>query len=211
MPTSRSVRAWTIYAVVWGLMALPLLFDLWRMSSMGPGHEAANLDTGRWAWRFLLLSLAIRPAAQMLRLPMLLRYRRMVGLFGFAYAMIHSLDYVIYAQAWNIPFRVWVRRLYLWVGIAATLALIPLAVTSFDGLRRGMGPVAWRWLHRSLYAVGLMVAVHALWEDLTDYTQSIVCTALLMLLLVLRLPAGQQLILKLQGPRRAPAPAPVGG
>jgi len=180
---------WTGYGCAWTLMALPLLWDLWR-GSHGAFflRETANVDMGRWAWRFLLLALAIRPAAQLLRRPLLLRYRRMVGLFAFAYAVAHSLDYLIYARAWAIPFFIWIHRLYLWVGIAATLMLIPLAVTSLDAVRRRMGPVAWRWLHRSLYAVGLLVMVHALWEDLSDYTQSIVCSVALVLLLAVRLP-----------------------
>lgn len=180
-------------------MALPLVLDLWRgRGGMFFAREAANVDMGRWAWRFLLLALATRPAAQLLRRPLLLRHRRMVGLFAFAYALAHSLDYIDYARAWTIPFDVWLQRLYLWVGIAATLMLIPLAATSLDRIRRRLGPTAWRRLHRSLYVVGLLVMVHALWEETSDYTQSIVCSVILAVLLAVRLPLGQRMIARLR-------------
>jgi sulfoxide reductase heme-binding subunit YedZ len=202
----RTITPGGAYWSVWALFAAPLIFDLWAGRAGGfSAREAANIDMGRWAWRFLLLGLAIRPAVQWLRRPNLLRYRRMVGLFTFAYAFAHSLDYLLYARAWNIPFGVWAQRLYLAFGIVATLTLVPLAVTSFEGLRRRMGAAAWRRLHKSLYAVGLMVMIHALWEDLIDYTQSLICSVLLVLLLLLRLPAGQRLIVRFQPRSRTPS------
>ena len=200
--TGNRALYWTLYGLAWCLMAAPLAHDLWAGQGGGDFlRETANVDMGRWATRFLILALAIRPVAQLLRAPVLLRYRRMVGLFAFAYTLAHSIDYLLYAQFWAVPFRVWQRRPYLWVGIAATLSTIPLAVSSLDAVRRRMGPAEWRGLHRGLYAIMLLVMIHALWEGAIDYTQTYVCAALLFVLLIARLPSGQRFILKLQPPR----------
>ena len=210
--TGNRALYWTLYSLAWAAMAAPLAYDLWS-GQRGSDHlrEQANVDMGRWATRFLIAALAIRPLAQALRMPVLLRYRRMVGLFAFAYTLAHSLDYLLYAQFWDIPWRVWLRRPYLWVGIAATLLTFPLAASSLDAVRRRMGPAEWRGLHRSLYAIMVLVVLHALWEGgAVDYTQSYICAGLLLLLLIARLPTGQRLILKLQPPRGGVAAAAKG-
>lgn len=202
--TQNPALYWTLYALAWVAMALPLAWDVWAGQTGGDyARQQANVDMGRWAWRFLLLALAIRPAAQLLGRPALFRYRRLLGLFAFAYAFIHSLDYLLYAHAWSFPLRVWERRVYLPVGIAATLLMTPLAATSLDGVRRRMGPTAWRRLHQAIYALGVLVAVHALWEEGVELSQSIVCTVLLALLLALRLPWGQRLLARVHSPRSA--------
>ena len=203
-PRKNPKLYWMLYALAWLAMAAPLFWDLWHgQTGDSFAREQANVDMGRWGWRFLLLALAIRPTAQVMGRPQLLRYRRLVALFAFAYTLAHSLDYLIYAHFWQIPFRVWQRRLYLWVGIAGTLMTLPLAVTSLDGVRHRMGPIAWRRLHVSVYAVGLLTMWHALWEQAQDYSQSIVCSVLLLLLLAVRLPWGQRLLAKVQLPRSA--------
>ena len=203
-PRKNPKRYWTLYALAWLLMAAPLIWDLWSGQTGGDSaREQANVDMGRWGVRFLVLALSLRPLAQALRWPIVLRYRRMVGLFAFAYTFAHSVDYFVYAHGWAIPYRVWQRRLYLWVGIAAFSMFIPLAVTSADGVRRAMGPAAWRGLHRMIYTVAFLTILHAGMELTNDYTQTILCGLLLFMLLILRLPSGQHWLEKVQLPRSA--------
>ena len=207
-PTPASPRrARTIYLMIWAAMALPLPIDLWRGYLLRPGddglRQSMNVDLGLWAIRLFLLSLAITPAAKLLRAPIIARYRRLVGLFAFTYAMIHSVDYIVYAHAWAFPLRAWERRGYIVIGIAASLAMIPLAITSFDGLRRAMGPKAWSGLHALVYAIALLVIVHTLWEFLSNWIEPALYCAVLVVLLLIRLPPVMAALMRLQLPRAA--------
>ncbi len=203
-------RARIIYLVIWTAMALPLPIDLW----IGYGHlgndgarQFMNVDLGVWALRLFLLSLVITPAARLLRQPGIARYRRLVSLFAFTYAMIHSLDYIVYAHAWAFPLRAWQRRLYIVIGIVATVMMIPLAVTSFDKLRFKMGPRAWKALHASVYFITVLVVVHTLWEYLANWIEPAIYCAVMGVLLFIRLPP---VMAALQG-RQLPREAKVSG
>src|SRR5438132_13486573 len=51
--------------------------------------EFITHNTGDWILRFLLLTLCITPLRVTLKQPLLARYRRMLGLFAFFYAVLH--------------------------------------------------------------------------------------------------------------------------
>jgi sulfoxide reductase heme-binding subunit YedZ len=177
------------YWTAWWLMAAPLVIMPWlAWTRPGAWHETMNIDLGLWGTWILAFSLAISPAAELLHRPGLIRYRRTLGLFAFAYSMVHALDYALYAHIWQGNMRFWSRRLYIVVGIAAGLAMIPLAISSADALRRRMGPRAWRALHSWVYAIAGLVVLHSLWEGPIDYTQQWMVSIVIGLLLALRLP-----------------------
>lgn len=200
-------RARLIYWTVWLALALPLPFLLWT-GLHGGMRQRDHLvrDEGLWAVRILIAGFALSPLARLLRLPVLARYKRTVGLFGFTYAACHGVYYFLYGRVWQLPLRVWERRLYIPLGILCLILLIPLAVTSADGLRRRMGPRAWRRLHAVLYPVMPMIAVHALWQSNIDYAQPRIYLATVVLLLVVRLPPVMNGLVKRTARRRlAPA------
>jgi sulfoxide reductase heme-binding subunit YedZ len=178
-----------VYWTIWWLLALVMAAMTWVAETGGDlQHQQMNVDLGLWATWLLVASLAISPAATLLRRTELLRYRRAVALFAFAYTLVHGLDYMFYAHAWQGNLRFWQRRLYIAIGIAALLVMLPLVATSADALRRKMGPLAWRGLHRWVYVVAVLVVVHLLWEGPIDYTQQWLCSAALGVLLIARLP-----------------------
>jgi sulfoxide reductase heme-binding subunit YedZ len=163
-------------------------------------------DEGLWAIRILIAGFALSPLARLLRAPVLRRYKRTVGLFGFTYAACHGVYYFLYGRVWQFPLRIWERRLYIPLGILCLLLLVPLAFTSTDRLMRQMGPRAWRRLHAVVYPVMLMIAVHGLWQTNIDYTQPQIYLGVITLLLIVRLPPVMNGMLKVTAkrhPRRA--------
>ena len=197
-----------VYGAVWLALAAPLPFFLWRglYGSMRV-RDALVRDEGLWAIRILIAGFALSPLARILRLPVLHRYKRTVGLFGFTYAAVHGIFYLLYGRVWQFPLRIWQTRLYIPLGIAALALLLPLAVTSTDGMMRKMGARSWRSLHRTVYPVMLMIGVHALWQNNIDYTQPRIYLGIIGLLLAVRLPPVMNLLLKLGRERRARRPA----
>jgi sulfoxide reductase heme-binding subunit YedZ len=160
---------------------------------------------GLWAIRILIAGFALSPLARLLRRPALRRYMRTVGLFGFTYAAAHGVYYFLYGRVWEFPMRIWQRRLYIPLGILCLLLLIPLAVTSADGLRRRMGPRAWRGLHATLYPLMLMIGVHAIWQSNIDYAQPGIYLGIIALLLIVRLPPVMVALMRLTAAHRSPA------
>ena len=196
---------------MWLGLALPLPFLLWTgvHGGMRQRDELVRIE-GLWAIRILIAGFALSPLARLLRAPVLHRYKRTVGLFGFTYAAAHGVYYLLYGRVWEFPARIWQRRLYIPLGILCLLLLIPLAVTSADGLMRAMGPGAWRRLHAVLYPLMLMIAVHALWQTNIDYAQPSIYLGVIAALLIVRLPPVMGALLRLTAPRRpsaATAPA----
>jgi sulfoxide reductase heme-binding subunit YedZ len=178
-----------VYWTVWVLLALPLPITLiWGFTGPVARREDMIRDLGLWGIRILILSFAITPAARILRRPGLMMYRRTVGLFGFVYAAIHGPYYAYYGRLWELPLRIWERRLYFVLGIAALILLIPLAVTSTNGMIRRLGPVGWRRLHQSVYVAMVLVSIHAIWQSSIDHTQPAIYMALIVGLLIVRIP-----------------------
>ena len=196
-----------VYWAVWLALAAPLPFLLWTGVHGGMRQRDELVRTeGLWAIRILIAGFALSPLARLLRRPALRCYMRTVGLFGFTYAAAHGVYYFLYGRVWEFPARIWQRRLYIPLGILCLLLLIPLAVTSADGLRRWMGPGAWRRLHAMLYPLMLMIAVHAIWQSNIDYAQPSIYLGIIALLLIVRLPPVMGALMRLTARRRASAP-----
>jgi len=117
---------------------------------------------GVWALRFLCLTLAITPLAKLLKLPVLIRYRRAVGLWAFTYVCLHLSTYLGIDKVFDWPTigKDILKRPYITIGMAAFTLLIPLAVTSLDRLRMRLGPRRWKRLHQLIYLIAPMGVIH---------------------------------------------------
>src|SRR5574337_1366395 len=56
--------------------------------------EAITHATGDWTLRFLLITLAVTPLRRLTGWNVLLRFRRMLGLFAFFYVCTHFLSWI---------------------------------------------------------------------------------------------------------------------
>jgi sulfoxide reductase heme-binding subunit YedZ len=146
-------------------------------------------ETGTWALRLLLLTLAVTPLRRVSGWSWLQRVRRMLGLFAFAYACLHFTAWVWLDQglSWAALLADIAKRPYITVGFAAFVLLIPLAATSTRGMMRRLGR-RWQRLHRLVYLSAGLGVLHFVWLVKADWLEPAIYAAILILLLALRLP-----------------------
>ena len=161
--------------------------DVWRTGSNALGADpVAEIEhrLGLWALRLLLVTLAVTPLRQLTGQPVLLRFRRMLGLYAFAYATLHLAAYLALDLRgyWALVFEEIAKRPYITVGFAAWLLLVPLAVTSTQGWIRRLRR-RWGQLHKLVYAVGVLAVLHFWWVVKTDIREPLLYAAILAVLL----------------------------
>ena len=149
--------------------------------------EALIRSLGDWTLRFLCLALAITPLRVLTQTPALARFRRMVGLFVFFYAVLHLLGYAIFDMGLDMGEMVKdvIKRPFILVGTLALLLLTLLAATSFNRAIRWLGGARWRALHRAVYAVAALAVLHFFWmrAGKNDFAEVAVYGTILALLL----------------------------
>lgn len=172
--------------------ALWLGWDGWT-GALGPKPwTQANHDSGLWAIRLLLVSLAVTPLRQVLRQPRIGEVRRMVGVAVAAYAVLHLGLYAGDEKFdWAKVASEIVSRVYLTIGFVALLGLLAMAATSTDSALRRMGGVAWRRLHRVVFAVGLLALLHFAMQEKVDVSEPVLMAGLFAWLAGYRLVAPQ--------------------
>ena len=152
--------------------------------------EAVTHTTGEWTLRLLLATLAITPLRHLTGRVWLTRLRRMTGLFAFFYLMLHFATYAVLDASLDLAYVVEdvADRLYITVGFAAFVILVPLALTSTNAMVRRLGPVRWRRLHRCVYVAAICGALHFLWLVKADLLEPLMYAGVLAALLAARLP-----------------------
>jgi sulfoxide reductase heme-binding subunit YedZ len=145
--------------------------------------------TGDWTLRFLAITLAITPLRKLLGLPLLIRYRRMVGLFAFFYGCLHFSTYLIFDQMLSLS-EMWqdvMKRRYITLGFTGFVLLVPLAVTSTAGWIRRLGGRRWQRLHQAIYVTAVAGVIHYYWLVKSDVRQPLLYAGIIGLLLAWRL------------------------
>ena len=150
--------------------------------------EELELTTGIWAYRFLLLSLAITPLRRLSGWNTVIRFRRMLGLFAFAYATAHLLIYVVVDQGLAVRYILQdvAKRRFITAGMVAFILLVPLAITSTKGWIRRLGR-RWQALHRLVYVSAAAAALHFVWKVKVPIGEPVYYAGLLAILLAVRL------------------------
>ena len=180
--------------VVFLLCLMPLGLLGWR----GLHHdltanpiEFITHATGDWTLRFLVITLCITPFRKLLRLPELIRFRRMLGLFAFFYACLHFTTYIWLDKFFDLH-QVWAdvsKRRFITVGFTGFVLLIPLALTSTAGWIRRLGGNRWRALHRLIYISAAAGVIHYWWLVKADISKPAQYAFVLSLLLGYRVVA----------------------
>ena len=179
-----------------------LIFDFWFGLLGAEPIRAMILRTGKAAIILLTLSLAATPAGYIFRWKEATLLRRPLGLYAFMYVCLHFLIFIWLDYALILPLiveEIVVRR-YALVGFAAFLLLIPLAVTSTKGWQKRLGK-RWKTLHKAVYLIGVLAVVHYIWLVKNAYTQPLLFAAAVGLLLLLRVPAVKQALLRARNRR----------
>jgi methionine sulfoxide reductase heme-binding subunit len=175
MTTARVVRFVVKPAVfAAALVPLALLVRGAFAADLGPNPvEEVTHRTGDWTLRFLLLTLAITPLRTWTGWNLLVRFRRMLGLFAFLYGGLHLLTYVWLDKffAWGDILHDIPRRPFITVGFLGFVAMVPLAATSTAGMIRRLGGRAWQQLHRLVYLSAIAGVVHYWWLVKADITR----------------------------------------
>lgn len=148
--------------------ALPFAWLLYGAfaDTLGPNPaEALIRGTGDWTLRFLCLTLAVTPLRVMTKQPALARFRRMLGLYAFFYAVLHFLSYGWLDMGFDLDaiVRDIPKRPFALVGFLALLLMAPLAATSFNRAIKALGARRWQTLHKLVYVVVLLGLLHFFW------------------------------------------------
>jgi len=142
---------------------------------------------GKSALNILLLTLAVTPLQQLTGNAHLLRFRRMLGLFAFFYALLHFTVYLIFQGfSWPDIMRDIVKRPYITLGVTALVLLLPLAATSTNGMMRRLKR-RWTTLHRLIYPIAILGVWHYWWQVKKDIRGPLLYATLLAALLGWRL------------------------
>lgn len=174
--------------LLFGICLLPLVVLLFSDLGANP-IEALTHTTGDWALRFLLITLAINPLRRISGWGELVRLRRMLGLYAFFYACLHVAIYagLDLGLQWESIWDDVLKRPYITVGFSVFVMLVPLAITSTNGMMRRLGGRRWRRLHRLVYPAAVGAVLHFLWLVKADLREPLIYFALLLLLFTARL------------------------
>jgi sulfoxide reductase heme-binding subunit YedZ len=180
--------------LVWLLCLLPLAWLVYGAASNNLGAnpaEALIRATGDWALRFVCLVLAVTPLRVIAGLPTLARFRRLLGLFMYAYLWLHLLSYAWFDMGLELTdiARDIVKRPFILVGFSAFVLLTPLALTSINRAIKALGARRWQLLHRAVYLVAGLAVLHFFWmrAGKNDFAEVLVYAAILGALLGWRL------------------------
>ena len=136
----------------------------------------------------LVLSLAITPLRTLTRWSSAHRFRRLIGLFSFFYAVLHFATWFVFDKFFDVVEMGTdvVKRPYITVGMTALVMLIPLAVTSTAGWIRRLGGRRWARLHRLAYAAAIAGVLHFWWLVKSDIREPAAFGAAVAILLGVR-------------------------
>ncbi|BET41265.1 protein-methionine-sulfoxide reductase heme-binding subunit MsrQ [Atlantibacter hermannii] len=170
---------------------LPFVWLFWAASqgyfSADPAKDIQHF-TGRMALKLLLATLLVAPLARYAKQPLLIRTRRLLGLWCFAWASLHLTSYALLELGINnvaLLGQELVSRPYLTLGIVSWVILLALAVASPQIMQRKLGR-RWQTLHNFVYLVAILAPIHYMWSVKTLSPQPLIYAALAAGLLALR-------------------------
>jgi sulfoxide reductase heme-binding subunit YedZ len=191
MTLAPATVKWVLKPAAFLAALLPVAWMIWAgltgNLSANPLSDITN-ETGVWALRFLCLTLAITPIRRLTGWNVVIRFRRMAGLFAFFYGSLHFLIYVIADRFAGLDFPdgivAWstvrnlissvaddiYKRPFITIGFTTLMIMLPLAITSTAGMIRRLGGRRWQALHRLIYLAAVTAVIHYWWLVKLDVT-----------------------------------------
>lgn len=170
----RQPRGFGVALVV--LAAVPALWYAWAIYSdflLGTRYlgsdpiKAAEHAYGAWTLRLLFASLAITPMRRISGWNWLAKHRRTLGLYAFAYGVLHLTVWAILdvqliiddLVGWDVVWTDLTKRPFITIGMLCLVLMLPLAITSTKGMIKRLGK-SWVKLHRLVYPIAILGVVH---------------------------------------------------
>jgi len=180
--SGRTIRR-VLKPLVFAASLAPIALILWDVFNRPAETIYLNgivRSTGDWSLRFLCIALAITPVRWLTCWHSLIRFRRMMGLFGFFYGVVHTAAYVFFDRFAGLDAAVRAHfldaaattlsaigvdllRPFFAIGFLALILIVPLAATSTAGMIRWMGGRRWQALHRLAYPAAVASVLHTYW------------------------------------------------
>jgi sulfoxide reductase heme-binding subunit YedZ len=147
--------------------------------------EFATRATGVLTLIFLFITLAVTPLRKLTGANWLIKFRRLVGLYAFFYGCLHLLTYVWFDKFFSAReiFEDVSNRPFITVGMASFLLLVPLVVTSTNGMIKRLGGKRWARLHKLTYVAATGGVIHYYMGVKADTTIPILFAVVLAVLL----------------------------
>lgn len=190
MPTTRQI-SW-IKGAVFVLALVPLLRMVYLTvtGQLVDPLEFITRGTGDWTLYFLCMVLTVTPLRKLSGWNWLIKLRRMLGLYVFFYGFLHFMTFLWFDHFFDLQ-EMWkdvLKRPFITVGFTAFVLLIPLAVTSTNGMIKRLGGKQWQWLHRLVYLIAPLAILHFWWMKAGkhNFAQPILFGAILGSLLLAR-------------------------
>jgi sulfoxide reductase heme-binding subunit YedZ len=165
------------------------LYQAW-IFALGPDPGKVLVDRlGLGTLILLLITLAMTPLQRMTGWPGWISVRRQLGLWCFAYVVMHMSAYAVFILGldWAQLGTELVKRPYIIVGSLAFLCLLALAVTSNRFSQRRLGN-RWKKLHRLIYVILGLGLLHMLWIVRADLKEWALYAVIGAILLLMRIP-----------------------
>lgn len=175
-----------VHLILSGLLAFQFFLGVTNQLGADPVEALINF-TGLNAIHLLFITLLVSPAARHLPCGDIMRYRRLLGLYVFVYALSHLLVYIFFElqRDWSLLASEIIERPYIIVGLCALMILTALTVTSFESLRKKMGR-RWQSLHNLIYVCLVLVLLHFSWSQKTIIAEPLIYWAVAAILLLPR-------------------------
>ena len=173
------------------LSSLPFLLISYKIffNKLGPEPvKEITHFTGEWTLIFICLTLSMSPLKQFTNSSVWISFRRMLGLFVFFYATLHLLTYIgiDYRFDWSQILDDVVKKKYIFIGFAAWLLLLPLAITSSQRMVLLLKK-NWKRLHRLIYIIAIFGSLHYIWLSKTIFFKPLIYFIIIIVLLALRI------------------------
>jgi len=172
------------------LSTIPFIVIVYKifLNKLGPEPiKEITHHTGEWTLLFLIFTLAMSPLKQITNMNIWISVRRMLGLFAFFYASLHMLTYIglDYRFDMNEISKDILTKRFIFVGFAAWLLLVPLALTSSKKMMSVLKQY-WKKLHRLIYLIALLGITHFIWLVKKDVTEPLIYLLIILFLLAFR-------------------------
>ena len=189
-PTPRQFKALKAGLFALALVPFARLVYLTVTQQFVEPLEAITRGTGDWVLYLLCITLAITPLRRLSGWNWVVKLRRMAGLYAFFYAFMHFLAFLWFDHFFDLA-DMWkdvVKRPFITVGFIGFVLLVPLAVTSTNGMIKRLGGKRWQWLHRLIYLIAPLGILHFWWMKAGkhNFTEPIIFGVIVALLLGVR-------------------------